>query len=67
MYDLFKKDTTPLGTTHVFGAPYNLFRTRDGFVYIAVAGDKTWVSFCQSLGFLDLLEAWKLTQLARAG
>ncbi|MHB2035141.1 MAG: CaiB/BaiF CoA transferase family protein [Nitrososphaerales archaeon] len=54
-YDLYEKDTTPLGTSHVFGAPYNLFKTRDGFVYIAVAADKAWVSFCQSLGFLDLL------------
>ncbi len=54
-YDLFKKDTTPLGASHVFGAPYNLFKTKDGFVYIAVASDKTWSSFCQSLGFADLL------------
>ena len=54
-YDLYKNDTTPLGTGHVFGAPYNLFKTKDGFVYIAVAADKAWVSFCESLGFLDLL------------
>ncbi|MGI0090391.1 MAG: CaiB/BaiF CoA transferase family protein [Nitrososphaerales archaeon] len=53
-YDLFKKDTRPLGSTHVFGSPYNLFRSRDGYVYIAVASDETWASFCKSLGFYDL-------------
>jgi crotonobetainyl-CoA:carnitine CoA-transferase CaiB-like acyl-CoA transferase len=55
-YDLFKKDSLPLGAAHVFGAPYNLFKTKDGFIYIAVAGDKTWSSLCQSLGFDDLLK-----------
>lgn len=56
MHDIFKKDTAPLGATHLFGAPYNLFRTKDGFVYVAVVGDKTWESFCKSLEFLDLLK-----------
>lgn len=56
LYDLYKKDTAPLGAEHIFGAPYNLFETRNGFVYIAVAGDKTWSSFCESLGYHDLLK-----------
>lgn len=54
-YDLYKKDTTPIGTAHLYGAPYNLFKTRDGHVYIATSGDKTWISLCKSLGFEDLL------------
>ena len=56
LFDLKGKDTSPLGAAHIFGAPYNLFRTRDGFVYIAVANDKAWTSFCESLGFHELLK-----------
>ncbi|MDA4111515.1 MAG: CoA transferase [Thaumarchaeota archaeon] len=56
MYDLFGRDTSPLGSGHIFGAPYNLFRTKDGFVYIAVANDSVWQSFCKSLSFQDLLD-----------
>jgi crotonobetainyl-CoA:carnitine CoA-transferase CaiB-like acyl-CoA transferase len=56
MYDLFQKDTTPLGSGHIFGSPYNLFRTKDGFLYIAIASDAHWQSFCSSLGFSDLLK-----------
>jgi crotonobetainyl-CoA:carnitine CoA-transferase CaiB-like acyl-CoA transferase len=54
-YDLFKRDTTPLGSTHVFGSPYNLFKTRNGFVYLAVASDSAWSKLCESLSFPDLL------------
>ena len=52
--DLSGRDTAPLGSTHIFGAPYNLFRTSDGWVYIAVAGDSDWDSFCNALEFADL-------------
>ncbi len=54
-YDLYKKDTSPLGTKHLFGAPYNLFKTKDGYIYIATANDQAWVSFCKSISFEDLL------------
>jgi len=54
-FGLTGKDTEPLGSAHIFGAPYNLFKTKDGLAYIAVAGQKDWVAFCNSLGFLDLL------------
>ncbi len=65
LYDLYKKDTVPLGSSHIFGAPYNLFKTRNGFVYIAVAGDKTWSSFCESLGYQDLLMMKKYSTSAK--
>jgi crotonobetainyl-CoA:carnitine CoA-transferase CaiB-like acyl-CoA transferase len=55
MYDLYHKDTSPLGSGHIFGAPYNLFKTKDGFVYIAIANDTVWQSFCKSFSFRDLL------------
>jgi crotonobetainyl-CoA:carnitine CoA-transferase CaiB-like acyl-CoA transferase len=54
MYDLYGRDTTPLGSGHFFGAPYNLFKTVDGHVYIAIANDKSWESFCRALSFGDL-------------
>jgi len=55
MFDLFGKDTTPLGAGHIFGAPYNLFKTKDGHVYIAIANDRTWESFCRALKLDKLL------------
>jgi len=55
-YDLTGEDTSPLGSTHIFGAPYNLFRSRDGsHFFIAVAGNEAWNSLCNALGFKDLL------------
>ncbi|HZW55052.1 MAG TPA: CoA transferase [Nitrososphaerales archaeon] len=57
--DLTGRDTLPLGSTHIFGAPYNLFKTSDGWIYIAVAGDSDWASFCRALGFDDLLSLKK--------
>ena len=53
--DLYGKDPLPLGTTHIYSAPYNLFRLRDGLLYIAVVSDGQWRSFCRALGFDDLL------------
>ena len=58
-YDLYKRDTSPLGTRHLFGAPYNLFKTKDGYIYIAIANDQAWLSFCKSIGFEDLLREKK--------
>jgi len=59
MYDLYGKDTAPLGSGHIFGAPYNLFKTNDGFVYIAIANDSSWESFCRALGFQELFSEKK--------
>jgi glutaryl-CoA transferase len=54
MYDLYGKDTSPLGSGHIFGAPYNLFKTRDSYMYIAIANDQTWEAFCKALLLQDL-------------
>jgi itaconate CoA-transferase len=54
-FDLTGKDTAPLGSTHIFGSPYNLFKSKEGEgVYIAVAGDEAWTSLCKALSFDDL-------------
>jgi crotonobetainyl-CoA:carnitine CoA-transferase CaiB-like acyl-CoA transferase len=59
MFDLYRKDTKPLGTTHVFGAPYNLFKLKDAKVYITIASDGSWESFCKALEFRDLFVSRK--------
>ncbi|HYB04208.1 MAG TPA: CaiB/BaiF CoA-transferase family protein [Nitrososphaerales archaeon] len=59
MYDLYGRDTFPLGSGHIFGSPYNLFRTKDGFVYVSISGDSQWQAFCRKLGFSDLLKEKK--------
>lgn len=54
-YDLTGRDTSPLGSTHIFGSPYNLFKSKEGKgVFIAVAGDEAWASLCKALSFDDL-------------
>lgn len=55
-YDLYNKNPEPLGTTHRFGSPYNLFKVKDGYIYMSIMGDSQWRKFCQALGFEDLLE-----------
>ncbi|MFI5421693.1 MAG: CaiB/BaiF CoA transferase family protein [Nitrososphaerales archaeon] len=53
LFDLYGKDTSPLGSGHIFGAPYNLFKTKDSYVYIAIANDRTWEAFCSALSLVD--------------
>lgn len=55
LFDLIGRDSSPLGTSHLFGSPYALFKTLDGHVYIAIANNDAWFSFCKALGFHDLL------------
>ena len=64
MYDLFGKDTSPLGSGHIFGSPYNLFKLCDGLVYVSVASDSHWRAFCSCLGFKDLLDDEKYLKAA---
>jgi len=40
----FKKKITRRGNTHEFFCPVSVYRTRDGFVYIAVGNDRQWKS-----------------------
>ncbi len=36
----------PVGNDHPFISPYGVFKTRDGFVVIAVGNEKIWERFC---------------------
>ncbi len=44
----------PLGNAHPTIAPYETFRTSDGFVNIAVGNDALWLKFCDAIGRTDL-------------
>jgi len=50
----------PLGTAHRLAAPYEVFRTADGWVAIGAATDATWRALCAALQREDLAadERW---------
>ncbi|GAB3417640.1 CaiB/BaiF CoA transferase family protein [Flindersiella endophytica] len=45
----------PLGSAHQTSAPYQAFRTRDGWITIGAVTRKTWQEFCETLGLQELL------------
>lgn len=54
MYFLSGEDPEPIGNSHFVHVPYNSFRTRDGFIVIAVIFDEFWQSLLEVLGADDL-------------
>lgn len=54
MYFLSGEDPQPIGNSHFVHVPYNSFRTRDGFIVIAVIFDDFWQSLLEVLGADDL-------------
>ena len=54
MYFLSGEDPEPIGNSHFVHVPYNSFRTRDGFIVIAVIFDEFWQSLLEVLGAGDL-------------
>ncbi len=44
MTDSFGKETTRRGNTHEFFCPVSVYKTSNGFVYIAVGNDRQWKS-----------------------
>ncbi|MBW1690446.1 MAG: CoA transferase [Deltaproteobacteria bacterium] len=51
----FKKEITRHGNTHLFFAPVSVFKTKNGYVYIAVGNDRQWKAFVSlpQFQFLD--------------
>ncbi len=47
-------DPGPVGSGHHSVVPYRAFATADGWVVVAVLGDKFWPPFCTALGLEDL-------------
>jgi len=52
--DLLKKKITRRGNTHEFFCPVSVYRTADGFVYIAVGNDRQWRSLVSHEWFKSL-------------
>lgn len=44
----------PAGSGHASVVPYQAFRTRDGYLVVAVFAEKFWIAFCRALGRADL-------------
>jgi crotonobetainyl-CoA:carnitine CoA-transferase CaiB-like acyl-CoA transferase len=53
----FATDTPPgrIGNRHASIAPYEMFRTSDGFVNVAAANEPMWQRFCRALDLTALL------------
>jgi crotonobetainyl-CoA:carnitine CoA-transferase CaiB-like acyl-CoA transferase len=47
----FNKTITRRGNTHEFFAPVSVYRTRDGYAYVAVGNDIQWERMCKIEGF----------------
>lgn len=50
----FKKKITRRGNTHEFFCPVSVYRTRDGYAYIAVGNDRQWKSMVSEEMFKSL-------------
>jgi crotonobetainyl-CoA:carnitine CoA-transferase CaiB-like acyl-CoA transferase len=50
----FKKTITRRGNTHEFFCPVSVYRTKDGYVYIAVGNDRQWKSMVSEEMFKSL-------------
>ncbi|MFH1135070.1 MAG: CoA transferase [Pseudomonadota bacterium] len=48
------KKITRRGNTHEFFAPVSVYRTRDGFVYVAVGNDRQWAALTGLAEFVEL-------------
>ena len=44
------------GNNHPTSIPTGVFKTRDGYINIATAGQKTWQRFCEAVGATALME-----------
>ncbi|MGD2124769.1 MAG: CoA transferase [Desulfobacteraceae bacterium] len=51
---LMNREITRRGNTHEFFCPVSVYRTRDGFVYVAVGNDRQWKSMVSQTLFKSL-------------
>lgn len=53
----FSNQTTPVktGNAHASIVPYNVFKTSDGWITLAISNQEMWTRFCNSIGFSELL------------
>ena len=51
MVATFNKKITRRGNTHEFFAPVSVYKTKDGFIYIAIGNNRQWEDFVKLPGF----------------
>ncbi len=44
------KSPKPIGSRHPSLAPFDMFKTKDGYIVIAIGNEKLWHRFCQAMG-----------------
>ena len=49
-------DPRPLGSAHPFSAPYQAFRTADGWITVGASNEGTWSRFVRALGLHELAD-----------
>lgn len=54
MYSVFKEPAKP--GMHAVTAPFGTYKTSDGYIVIAVLGERIWERFCHAIGREDLLQ-----------
>jgi crotonobetainyl-CoA:carnitine CoA-transferase CaiB-like acyl-CoA transferase len=54
-----------LGSAHQINAPYQAIRSKDGWLTIGAATDKTWIACCQALGLRGLLTDTRYSDMNR--
>ncbi len=54
MYSVFTTPAKP--GLHAVAAPFGSYKASDGYIVIAVLGDRIWERFCQAIGREDLLQ-----------
>jgi len=50
-----------IGSRHPSLAPFDVFKTKDGWMVIAVGNDSLWERFCKGLGMAELLDDERFT------
>lgn len=50
------EDVPRLGSAHPELVPYQAFRARDGWIFVAVRSEKLWRAFCQAIGRAELAD-----------
>ena len=53
-YWFTERTPQPMGSAHRMNAPYQAFRTSDGYVTVGAANEKLWPMFCELIGRKDL-------------
>jgi Predicted acyl-CoA transferases/carnitine dehydratase len=61
-YSLTGKNPPRLGSAHEFAAPYQVFETKDNFIFIGVSTEKMWREFCRFLNLGHLYDDPRFTK-----